>query len=180
MHSFIHSVGALFLLFLLCQPAQAGDIPETGGQAVVLAAFGTTVPKALPGILNIRDRLQRQYPQTPVKIAFTSNIVRRVWQKRRGDTAFIKEHPGVPADIFTVQGPLATIANLQDAGYRTIIVQPGHISAGEEYLDLAASIDALGGIEDDQGQIQPLRAVGATAVRPWERGRQHPMPTILR
>jgi sirohydrochlorin cobaltochelatase len=174
MHSFIHSVGALFLLFLLCQPAQAGDIPETGGQAVVLAAFGTTVPKALPGILNIRDRLQRQYPQTPVKIAFTSNIVRRVWQKRRGDTAFIKEHPGVPADIFTVQGPLATIANLQDAGYRTIIVQPGHISAGEEYLDLAASIDALGGIRTIKARFNPFEQLVLSRPAMGTAGEQHP------
>jgi len=49
MHSFIHSVGALFLLFLLCQPAQAGDIPETGGQAVVLAASAPPFPRPCPG-----------------------------------------------------------------------------------------------------------------------------------
>ena len=157
MHSILHSVCALLLLaLLLCQPAHAGEKPEAAGQAIVLAAFGTTVPDALPGILNIRDRIQREYPQTPVKIAFTSNIIRKVWQKRRGDAAFIKENPAVPADVYTVQGPLATIANLQDAGYRTIIVQPGHISAGEEYLDLASYIDGLGEISTIKARFRPF------------------------
>ncbi|MBB5346340.1 sirohydrochlorin cobaltochelatase [Desulfoprunum benzoelyticum] len=174
MHSFIHSVCALFLLFLLCQPAQAGDNPDADRQAVVLAAFGTTVPKALPGILNIRDRLQRQYPQTPVKIAFTSNIIRRIWQGRRGDAAFITANPSVPADVYTVQGPLATIANLQDQGYRTIIVQPGHISAGEEYLDLVAAIDGLNSIRTIKPKFRPFEklAVGRPAM--GTAGEQHP------
>jgi len=174
MHSFIHSVGALFLLLLLCQPAQAGEKTGDPRQAVVLAAFGTTVPAALPGILNIRDRIQRHYPQTPVKIAFTSDLIRKVWQRRRGDAAFIKDNPSVPADVYAVQGPLATIANLQDAGYRTIIVQPGHISLGEEYLDLAATIDGLNAIRTIKAKYRPFHklAVGRPAM--GTSGEDHP------
>ncbi|KAB2887437.1 MAG: sirohydrochlorin cobaltochelatase [Desulfobulbaceae bacterium] len=175
MHSIIHSVFALFLLsLLLCQPAHAGEKTGTAGQAIVLAAFGTTVPDALPGILNIRDRIQRAYPQTPVKIAFTSDIIRRIWQKRRGDAAFIKENPAVPADVYTVQGPLATIANLQDAGYRTIIVQPGHLSAGEEYLDLASCIDALAGIRAIKARFNPFDKLALSRPAMGTAGEEHP------
>ena len=174
MHIFIHSVGALFLLFLLCLPVQAGDSPEAEDQAVVLAAFGTTVAGALPGILNIRDRIQRQFPETPVKIAFTSDLIRKVWQRRRGDDAFIKDNPGLPADIYTVQGPLATIANLQDQGYRTIIVQPGHISLGEEYLDLVAVIDGLNSIRTVKPKFRPFAKLVVGRPAMGTSGEQHP------
>ena len=158
----------------LCLPAQAGDSPEAEGQAVVLAAFGTTVAEALPGILNIRDRIQRQFPQTPVKIAFTSDLIRKVWQRRRSDDAFIKDNPGVPADIYTVQGPLATIANLQDQGYRTIIVQPGHISLGEEYCDLVAVIDGLNSIRTVKPKFRPFEKLVVGRPAMGTSGEQHP------
>ena len=175
MHSFIHSVCALFLFsLLLCQPAHAGEKPEDSRQAIVLAAFGTTVPAALPGILNIRDRIQRQYPQTPVKIAFTSNIIRKIWQKRRNDAAFIKDNPSVPADIYGVQGPLAAIANLQDVGYRTIIVQPGHISDGEEYRDLAAYVDGLAGIRATKARFNPFENLVLSRPAMGTAGEEHP------
>jgi sirohydrochlorin cobaltochelatase len=175
MPSFIHSVCTLILLSLLfCQPVHAGEKNEPNKQAIVLAAFGTTVPSALPGILRIRDRIQREYPQTPVKIAFTSDIIRRIWQKRRGDAVFIKENPAVPADVYTVQGPLATIANLQDAGYRTIIVQPGHISAGEEYLDLAALIDGLAGIRAIKARFDPFDVLALGRPAMGTAGEEHP------
>lgn len=170
-----HFVCTLFLLSLLiCQPAHAGEKTEPDKQAIVLAAFGTTVPEALPGILNIRDRIQKEYPQTPVKIAFTSNIVRKVWQERRGDAVFIKENPAVPADIYTVQGPLATIANLQDAGFRTIIVQPGHISGGEEFHDLASYISNLARIKTTKEKFRPFEKLVLSRPAMGTAGEEHP------
>lgn len=174
MRRFIHFACTLFLLLLIGQPAQGGSPAKESRQAVVLAAFGTTVPAALPGILNIRDRLQRDCPQTPVKIAFTSDLIRQVWQRRRGDAAFLKANPEVPADIYTVQGPLATIANLQDAGYRTIIVQPGHISLGEEYLDLVATVDGLNAIKAIKARYRPFDKLVIGRPAMGAAGEQHP------
>ena len=44
---------------------------------IVLAMFGTSVEPALQGLLNIRTKMIERYPDTPVRIAFTSNIIRK-------------------------------------------------------------------------------------------------------
>ena len=180
MPSFIQSVCILFVLVLFSPlPVHAGKKNETGKQAIVLAAFGTTVPDALLGILNIRDRIAGKYPNTPVRIAFTSNLVRKVWRNRLEDQQFLKENPDIPQDILHVQGPLATIANLQDEGYRTIIVQPGHISLGEEYLDLVSYIDGLNAIDTIKPKFQPFEKLAISRPAMGTVGEEHPYSADL-
>lgn len=111
--------------------------------AIVLAMFGTTVESALKGLLNIQTRTTARFPFTPVRVAFTSNIIRRKWQKRAADPAYRKAHPDIPADILGVRTVLATVADLQDQGYDTIVLQPTHLVMGEEFLDLATYVDGL-------------------------------------
>lgn len=111
--------------------------------AIVLAMFGTTVESALPGLLNIRTQLMEKYPHTPVRVAFTSNIIRKKWQQRAQDPAYIKAHPEIIPEILHVKTPLATIADLQNEGFNTIVLQPTHISMGEEFLDLHTFVDGL-------------------------------------
>ena len=101
---------------------------------IVLAMFGTTVESALQGLLHIRTMMERAYPETPVRIAFTSNIIRKIWQQRAADPDYIQQHPEVPEEILHVQGPLAAIANFQDQGYDNLVVQPTHIAPAEEFL----------------------------------------------
>ena len=110
---------------------------------IVLAMFGTSVEPALQGLLNIRTKMIERYPDTPVRIAFTSNIIRKKWQHRAADPEYIRAHPGIPTDILHVKTPLATIADLQDQGYDTIVLQPTHIAMGEEFLDLETYVDGL-------------------------------------
>ena len=111
--------------------------------AIVLAMFGTTVEPALQGLLNIRTKMEKKFPDIPVRIAFTSNIIRRKWQHRADDPAYSKAHPEIPVDVLHVKTPLATIADLQNDGYDTIVMQPTHIAMGEEYLDLVTYVDSL-------------------------------------
>lgn len=181
MNSFLRSVCLLCCLILgsaqstLCAPsAHEEQKSEQPKQAVVLAAFGTTVPGALPGILNIRERIAKKYPNTPVYIAFTSNIVRGIWHKRRDDKQFLRMNPDIPREIMNVRGPLATIADLQDEGYRTIIVQPSHISLGEEYLDLVSYIEGLNAIATIKPRFRPFDklAIGRPAMGTV--GEEHP------
>jgi sirohydrochlorin cobaltochelatase len=142
--------------------------------AVVLAMFGTTVEPALNGLLNIKEEMEKAYPQTEVQLAFTSNIIRKIWQKRAQDPAYVKAHPEVPAAILHAQGPLATIANLQDQGFADIIVQPTHISLGEEYLDLTAYVKALASIKTIKPHFKPFNTlvIGRPALGTF--GKQHP------
>ena len=148
-------LAALFLV-LGAKAAHAAPVEK---KAVVLAVFGTSHESALPGILNIRAQVQKELPGIPVRLAFTSNIVRRIWQERRQNPAYAGQHPEVPGEILNVKGPLATIADLQDEGYAWIVVQPTHISSGEEFADLAAYVQGLNSIKTVKKRNMPFKKI---------------------
>ena len=153
-----YAVSLLVALFLVLGAAgvQAAPVEK---KAVVLAVFGTSHESALPGILNIREQIQKELPGIPVRLAFTSNIIRRIWQERRKDPAYVGQHPEVPAEIINVKGPLAAIADLQDEGYAYIVVQPTHISSGEEFADLASYVQGLNTIRTVKKRNMPFRKI---------------------
>ena len=145
---------------LLCvfsvQAAVAEEQKVEHKNGIVLAMFGTTVEPALQGLLNIKEKMEKAYPNTPVRIAFTSNIIRKIWQKRAADPAYVKAHPEVPPEILHAQGPLATMANFQDEGYDTLVVQPTHIAPAEEYLDLTSYVEGLAAIDTIKERFKPF------------------------
>jgi sirohydrochlorin cobaltochelatase len=138
---------SFFLIMLLLCSTTTGLASEgwkvKHKNAIVLAMFGTTVEPALQGLLNIRTKMMEKYPETPVKIAFTSNIIRKKWQGRSEDPSYRKAHPEIPEEVLHVKTVLATIADLQNVGYDTIVLQPTHIAMGEEFLDLGTYVDSL-------------------------------------
>ena len=146
--------------FILTHNVTAGEGKKKEHKsAIVLAMFGTTVEPALTSLINIRNRMVKKYPKTPVKIAFTSNIIRKIWDKRSKDPKYIKAHPEIPKEILEVQTPLATVANLQDNGYDNIVVQPTLIAPAEEYLDLCACINALNDIKTIKARFKPFNKI---------------------
>jgi sirohydrochlorin cobaltochelatase len=140
----------------LAAPAAAAKTKPVK-KAIVLAGFGTSYPSALVAITNIRDRVQKAFPETRVEMAFTSNIIRKIWHKLQNDKQFLADNPNVPKDILYVKGPLATIANLQDEGFNVIIVQPTHIYAGEEFADLSAYVAGLNAIKTIKAKFMPFK-----------------------
>ncbi len=149
----------LLSLLLLLQSTAWAEQTKQKDTAIVMAAFGTSVPHAINGILNIRKNLQKSFPNSEVRIAFTSTIIRSIWHERQDDAHFLAAHKNIPKDILMVQSPLATIANLQDEGYKTILVQPGHISLGEEYLDLVSCVNGLNSIKTIKKKFMPFDAL---------------------
>ena len=151
--------GALFIGLLLTLSL---SLPSFGmgrhknGTAIVLAGFGTSYPSALVSITNIQKKVQKAFPKVEVRVAFTSNIIRNIWHKRQADARFLAEHKEIPKEILYVKGPLATIADLQDAGYRTIIVQPTHLYNGEEYTDLCSYVRGLNAITTIKKKYAPF------------------------
>ncbi len=127
--------------------------------AIVLAMFGTTVEPALQGLIAIKTAMEQAYPHTPVRIAFTSNQIRRIWHRRNQDPAYLAAHPEIQRDILEVQGILATIANLQDQGFDTLVVQPTHIAPAEEFHDLTAYVKALASIRTMKPRWQPFQKI---------------------
>ncbi len=138
--------------------------------ALVLAAFGTTAQTGLKGLFGVEKELRQAFPNTPLKVAFTSNQVRRIWQKRGLDAQFRAQHPDVPAYLYEVQGPLAAIANLQDRGHGNIVVQPAHMVAAEEFHDLRSYVHSLAAIRTMKPRWQPFRtlALGRPALGAYD------------
>ncbi len=128
-------------------------------KAIVLAVFGTTYPTAVQSILNLKNKIEKAFPAIPVKMAFTSEIIRAKWDKRAADTNWRKQHPEIPDALYTITNPLATIASLQAQGYRHIAVQSTHIFAGEEYQNLKAEIEALAAIKTLREKHKPFKKI---------------------
>ncbi|MEF2229745.1 MAG: sirohydrochlorin cobaltochelatase [Pseudodesulfovibrio sp.] len=152
---------AVALVLTLAAPAAAGHGESGPAQkAVVLAAFGTSYPEALGSILNIKTRIERECPGIPVRLAFTSSIIRKIWHERQDDAAWQQANAGVPRDILFVKSPLATIADLQNEGYKDVTVQSLHVFAGEEFADLQSMVQALSVIRTVKSKSLPFVHLG--------------------
>jgi len=103
--------------------------------------------------------VEERYPAIPVRLVFTSNIIRRKWHRRAADVNYRREHPAVPDQIYSVGNILGAMADLQNEGYRRILVQPVLIVDGEEYRDLAAYVETLGAVRTHKPQWQPFAKV---------------------
>ena len=81
--------GLTFLLIILLSSGAIAEHGKTDQDknrvAIVLASFGTTVPSAIESITNIQQEVKKAFPGIPVKITFTSNIIRSIWKKRQAE-----------------------------------------------------------------------------------------------
>ncbi|WP_041277465.1 sirohydrochlorin cobaltochelatase [Desulfotalea psychrophila] len=150
---------ALFLsLFIFSSLSQASPAKAEAKTAIIVAGFGTTVPEGLPAILNIVDGVRKAYPNTEVRICFTSNIIRKVWKKRQ-------ENPqkwlsmGIPKEVLYVENIISVFGDLREDGYRNIIVQPTHMFYMEQSHDLSQYVSALASIQTMKSKWRPYDAV---------------------
>ena len=148
--------------------------PEKDKKAIVLAQFGTSYPSALVALTNTQKQVQDAFPGVEVRMAFTSNIIRKICHERQNDKRFLEENKGIPEEILYVKAPLATIADLQDEGYTTIIVQPTHIFEGEEYLDLVSYIDGLNSIKTIKATNIPFKKLVLGRPLLGKKGKEYP------
>ncbi|MBR4662856.1 MAG: sirohydrochlorin cobaltochelatase, partial [Lentisphaeria bacterium] len=82
--------------------------------AILTAFFGSTVPSALKAYDEIENAVRKKYPAVPVFRAYTSRMVRR----KRGN------------DVPSVS---ARLQELFLAGYDTVHILAGYLTAGAEY-----------------------------------------------
>jgi Cobalamin biosynthesis protein CbiK, Co2+ chelatase len=143
-------------------------------KAIVLAQFGTSYPSALAALTNIQKQVQDAFPGVKVKLAFTSNIIRKIWHERQNDKKFLEENKNIPEEILYVKAPLATIADLQDEGYTTIIVQSTHVFEGEEYLDLKSCVDGLDSITTIKLRHKPFKKIVLGRPLLGKKGEEYP------
>jgi len=139
---------------------QAGgqEQEHNGSVAIVLASFGTTVPSAVASITNIQEQIKKAFPAVPVKMTFTSNIIRSVWKKRQANAQKWLDQ-GIPEEVLYVKNIIATIGDLREEGYRNIIVQPSHIFFMEQALDLSSYVNAFASIKTLKKKWMPFDKV---------------------
>lgn len=130
--------------------------PSTDGEtAIVIASFGTTVPTAVKAIVNIIDKTKEAYPNIEVRVTFTSNIIRSVWQERQTEPQKWLDM-GIPEEILYVKNIISTIGDLREDGFRNIIVQPTHMFYMEQSQDLKSYVDGLASIQTTKEKWRPF------------------------
>ena len=133
-------------------------IPGAGKNAIVVASFGTTVPSAVQSITNITDTVKKTYPETEVRITFTSNIVRSVWKERQAEPKKWLDQ-GIPEEILYVKNIIATIGDLLEDGYTNIVVQPTHMFFMEQSHDLRQYVNGLASIRTMKAKWKPINNI---------------------
>ncbi len=111
-------------------------------QAILITAFGTSMPSARKAIDNLVGAAKKAFPAADVRLAFTSNIIRRKL-KREGKK-------NVPPT------PVQALAQLNDEGFKKVCVMPTHIIPGAEYDEIKNVVEAWGTLKGKYG-IPDLR-----------------------
>lgn len=144
----------LFLLLcLLSLPAWAGhDHAREGKPAILLVAFGTSVPEAAGVYASLESQVRAAFPDMEVRWAYTSHIIRR-------------KLAGLGQ---AVESPAAALLRLAEDGFTRVAVQSLHHIAGEEFHDLMHTARALQGMPDGPHVVRvglPLLASAEDARR---------------
>ncbi len=105
-------------------------------RAILVVSFGTSDPEARKAIDNLVDTAASSFQDITVRVAYTSNIIRRKIAKEQG---------------LNIPTPTEALAALNDEGFSTIYVVPTHIIPGEEYDDLKGVVDAFASLKGKYG-----------------------------
>lgn len=143
------------LVFSSSALGSAAGPKKEGKTAIVIASFGTTVPSAVKAISNITERVKLAFPETEVRITFTSNIIRSIWRERRAEPQKWLDQ-GIPKEILYVKNVIQTLGDLREEGYSKIIVQPTHMIYMEQSHDLNAYVQAIGSIRTMKPRWKPF------------------------
>lgn len=100
----------------------------TGKKAILLVAFGTSVPEAQPALRNIDEEVRKAFPKTEVRWAYTAKIIRKKLLKEEGRR---------------IDSPAEALAKLGEEGFSHVAVQSLHTIPGEEFHALSRIIRAF-------------------------------------
>ncbi len=126
--------------------------------AIIVASFGTTVPSAVQSITNITSRVKAAFPDSEVRVVFTSNIIRSIWEKRsKNPQEWIKK--GIPEEILYTKNLLSTFGDLKSQGFKDVIVQPTHLFHMEQFSDLSQYVNAIASIRTIRDKWRPFNKI---------------------
>jgi sirohydrochlorin cobaltochelatase len=105
-------------------------------KGILLVAFGTSEPDARTAIESIVEAVKAAFPESEVRLSYTSNIIRRKILREEG---------------LAVDSPLMALSRMKDDGFSSVTVQSLHIISGEEFHQLASVVRAFGSIRGKYG-----------------------------
>ncbi len=101
-------------------------------KAILLVAFGTSVPQAQKAFDQIESQARKTFPDAEIRWAFTSKLIRAKLAKQ-----------GKKLDP-----PVVALAKLMEEDYTHVVVASFHSLPGEEFHDLYADVNAFKGMKD--------------------------------
>ncbi len=157
MRTAVNTLVFVLLMFFFCETVMASNNSKVkkDKSAIIIASFGTTVPRAVTALVNITDQVKKAFPETEVRITFTSNIIRSVWKRRQAEPQKWLDK-GIPKEILYVKNIISTIGDLREDGYNNVIVQPTHMFYMEQSHDLQQYINALASIRTMKAKWRPF------------------------
>lgn len=130
---------SLLLVLALAVPAAAGhDAKKEPKKAIVVAAFGTTVPEAAPAIEKMVARVKAAYPGVPVTLCYTAAMI-------RAKLAQGGKH---------VPSPAEALAALPDQGVTDVALFSLQTIPGHEYHDLVRLAQAFSGLPKGLSRVE--------------------------
>lgn len=117
---------ALCLAFASSRPALAQEAPAKGKTALLLVAFGTSVPEAREAFRAIEDKARAAFPGQEVRWAYTSHIIR---------TKLAAGGEILP----TVEEALDSLAR---DGFARVAVQSLQVVPGEEFHKVVRAVQS--------------------------------------
>lgn len=126
-------VGLLGLMLLSSAVwAGHGKKGEEGKRAILLAAFGTTIPEAQKALDQVEQRVRQEFPGVEVRWAYTSGMVRKK----------------LASEGKTLESPEMALARLMDDGFTHVAVLSLHTIPGREFHELAQNARLFGQMSD--------------------------------
>ena len=137
MHRFLSALLVLTVLLTLPAASFAAHGDEQADKAgILVASFGTSMPQARRAISNLVNAAKTAFPDVEVRLAFTSNIIRRKLASERGEI---------------IPTPVEALARMNDEGFTHVYVMPTHIIPGEEYDEIQNVVDAFASLKGKYG-----------------------------
>lgn len=110
---------------LLSQTHSRDDSEPKNG--ILLVTFGTSIPRAQEAFRHIEEKVRQAFPETEIRWAYTSNIIRN--KLRRQGT--------------NIDSPTEALAKMGAKGFTHVAVQSLHMIPGEEFENLARTVRAF-------------------------------------
>ncbi|MFO7930330.1 MAG: sirohydrochlorin cobaltochelatase [Thermodesulfobacteriota bacterium] len=131
----------LMLLAASSGPAADSKESENPEKGILLVTFGTTFDEARSAFDNIEENVREAFPDTPVKWAYTSEIIREKMEKQGN----------------RVNSPMQALKEMDEQGFSSVAVQSLHTTAGFEYHDLVKTVRKF---EDEANSIKDINIGG--------------------